>query len=241
MYIAVCDDDSREITEITALLEEYRLENNVDLRYRTFRSGTELCSAMGAGEYDMLLLDVLMPGLNGMETAHEIREFDEEVKILFLTSSPEFALESYSVKATDYILKPVSKARLWHVIDALQAEGTDIPEGFPVKSAHGGYGRILFSKLVFVEVIQKRLYFHLSDGTTREVVAPLAEFEARLTERPEFVKVHRSYIVNLWHSSELTPGGIVTYSGETIPISRLLYPQVRKAYMEHLFVEKGCE
>lgn len=119
MKIAICDDDSQELAKISSFIETYRLKKNVLLTYKTFQSATELVSAMESGAYNILLLDILMPGLNGIQAAHEIREFDGVTKIVFLTSSPEFAVESYQVKAHNYILKPVSKEKLYHMLDEL--------------------------------------------------------------------------------------------------------------------------
>lgn len=101
--------------------------------------------------------------------------------------------------------------------------------------------RILFSKLAFVEIMNKKLYFHLADGGVREVSSTLADFEDKLLTRPEFFKVHRSYIVNLWQVVELGSKELITNAGKTVPISRLLYVKVREAYMKHLFLEKGVE
>lgn len=240
MKIAVCDDDSQELERISALIDTYKRESKVPLTYKTFRSATELISSMGSSDYDILLLDILMPGINGMQAAHEIRAFDAGVKIAFLTSSPEFAVESYAVKAYDYILKPVSKDKLFSILDAVIAEELKPLEGLTVKT-QSGITRILFSRLAFVEIMNKKLYFHLADGSVREVSASLASFEEDLLARAEFVKVHRSYIVNLWQVGELRSKELITHAGKTVPISRLLYGKVREAYMRHLFLEKGVE
>jgi DNA-binding LytR/AlgR family response regulator len=240
LKIAVCDDDSQELERISALIDTYKRESKVPLTYKTFRSATELISSMGSSDYDILLLDILMPGINGMQAAHEIRAFDAGVKIAFLTSSPEFAVESYAVKAYDYILKPVSKDKLFSILDAVIAEELKPLEGLTVKT-QSGITRILFSRLAFVEIMNKKLYFHLADGSVREVSASLASFEEDLLARAEFVKVHRSYIVNLWQVGELGSKELITHAGKTVPISRLLYGKVREAYMRHLFLEKGVE
>jgi len=225
LKIAVCDDDSQELERISSFIDTYKRESKVPLICKTFQSATELISSMGSGDYDILLLDILMPGINGMQAAHEIRAFDAGVKIVFFTSSPEFAVESYAVKAYDYILKPVSKDKLFSILDAVMAEEQKSLEGLTVKTQLG-MARILFSRLAFVEIMNKKLYFHLADGSVQEVTASLAAFEEELLARAEFVKVHRSYI---------------THAGKTVPISRLLYGKVREAYMKHLFLEKGVE
>lgn len=240
MKIAICDDDSLELGRISSFIDEYRRERIVPLVYKSFKSAAELVSHAEKGDFSLILLDIMMPGFNGMEAAREIRTFDTGVKIVFLTSSPEFAVESYAVKAYDYILKPVSKDRLFSVLDAVSADEEMPLDGITVKTQKGML-RILFSKLAFVEIVNKKLYFHMADGNVHEVSSSLTAFEEKLLIRPEFVKVHRSYIVNMYHISMLGPKKLVTDSGKVIPISRMLYANVKEAYMKHLFLEKGVE
>jgi len=240
MKIAICDDDLLELNRISSFIYEYRRERNVPLAYKSFQSAIELISYAEKGDFSLILLDIMMPGINGMEAAQEIRAFDNRVKIVFLTSSPEFAVESYTVRAYDYILKPVSKDKVFSVLDAVIADEQIPMEGLTVKTQKGMV-RILFSKLAFVEIINKKLYFHMADGNVQEVNSSLTAFEEKLLARSEFVKVHRSYIVNMYHISMLGPKKLVTDSGKVIPISRMLYANVKEAYMKHLFLEKGVE
>jgi DNA-binding LytR/AlgR family response regulator len=240
LKIAICDDDPKELAKISSFIDSYIREKSVMLTYNTFQSATELVSTMKSGDYDILLLDILMPGLSGIQAAYEIRDFDGVAKIVFLTSSPEFAVESYQVRAYNYILKPVSKEKLYNMLDELINEEQKPPEGLTVKTQKG-IAFILFSRIAFVEVMQKTLYFHLADGSVREVNSTLAAFEDKLLSRPEFIKVHRSYLVNLWHISEVGSKELITSTGKTVPVSRLLYGKVRSAYMEHLFDEKGVK
>lgn len=94
---------------------------------------------------------------------------------------------------------------------------------------------MLYSQLTYVEVYGKHLYFNLIDGSVHEVYGTLLEYEEKLLERPEFMRVHRSYIVNLLHAAEVSPTGIRTFTGKTVPVSRLQYPQLQKEYMKLLF------
>ncbi|MEG1594201.1 MAG: LytTR family DNA-binding domain-containing protein [Oscillibacter sp.] len=239
MRIAICDDDSLELARVASLLDSYREARDLQLTYQRYCSAAELLSNMKSCQYDLLLLDILMPGFTGIEAAREVRGFDKGVKIIFLSSSPEFALDSYTVKARDYMLKPVSRDKLFSALDSVLAEDQEVLEGLAVKT-QSGMARILFTKLAFVEVRNKRLYFHLSDGSVREVYGALSDYEEKLVSRPEFCKVHRAFVVNFWQMRELTPGSFITHTGAVVPISRLLYSQARQAYMHHLFVEKGA-
>lgn len=112
----------------------------------------------------------------------------------------------------------------------------DDGQGIVVKN-RDGIVRIVFAQLEYVEVINKIVSFHLSDGTVREVTAALAEFEEKLLSRPEFLKVHRSYLVNLYYVQSVSGGNIVTDNGHVIPVARQRRSQVQDACM-HFFVNQ---
>ena len=112
MYIAVCDDQIEELEKLTALLQAWQSDLHSDVRFQTFRSGGQLLDAARAERFTLYLLDVLMPGMTGMDAAREIRSFDAAADIIFLTTSPGFAYESYGVRAAEYLLKPISMTEL---------------------------------------------------------------------------------------------------------------------------------
>ncbi len=191
---------------------------------------------MDTGDYELLLLDMLMPGVNGIQAAREIREFNSQIKIVFLTSSPEYAVESYSVQAHHYLLKPVSEEKLFPILDRLLDDFKKPEDALRIKTQSNMFN-LPYRKIEYIEVIAKKLYFYLTDGGTREVTGSLADFEQDLLKRPCFMKVHRSYLVNLQWVQELRQGELVTASGQRVPVSRAAYPHVRTAYTQFLFSE----
>ena len=108
MKIALCDDDERELTNIRSLLDSYQKTRNISLTYKEYHSSFELALQASKERFDLYLLDILMPHMTGMQLAREIRTFDHAADIIFLTTSSDFAVESYTVKATNYLMKPVS-------------------------------------------------------------------------------------------------------------------------------------
>lgn len=238
MYIAVCDDEATELNAIDALLHTWEIERNIPLRRKLFQNVVELLEAAQRERFTLYLLDVLMPVTNGMSTAHEIRTFDSAADLVFLTSSPEFACESYRVQALDYLLKPVDKGLLFRLLDRLHSQEQRPQAALTLKTSTTIL-RIPFSGLSFVEVIGKRLYFNMADGDVREVAGSLKDYEEQLLARPEFMRVHRSYIVNMLQAEEFSSNCIRTFSGKDIPVSRLLYPQLHKDYMALLFEQGG--
>lgn len=238
MYIAVCDDQAEELAVIDGLLCAWEAEHNLLLRRKLFPNAVDLLDAARRENFTLYLLDVIMPGVNGISVARELRAFDCTADIVFLTSSPEFACESYRVQALDYLLKPVNRGLLFSLLDRLYLREQRPREALIVKT-NATVLRILFSELSFVEVIGKRLYFNLTDGTVREITGSMKNFEEQLLSRPEFMRVQRSYIVNMLQVEELSSNHIRTFSGKSIPVSRLLYPQIQKDYMALLFEQRG--
>ena len=234
MYLAVCDDEAESLTAIAGLLEDWEAERQLPLPRRMFTSGVELLEAARRERFTLYLLDVLMSGVDGMDAARELRTFDSAAEIVFLTASPEFACESYRVHALDYLLKPVDRELLFGILDRLHRREQHPSEALVLKTG-ANIVRIPFSEISFVEVIGKRLYFNLADGEVREISGSMKDFEERLLARPEFMRVHRSYIVNMLQTAEISSTRIRTLSGKAVPVSRLLYPQLQRDYLKLLF------
>lgn len=234
LKIAVCDDEPAELAHVTALLERYQARNHIPGHIDTFHNAIDLMDALGRESYALLLLDILMPGFTGLQAAREIRSFDSETKIIFLTSSPEYAVESYRVDAFYYLLKPVGEGELFPILDRLLRELRRGEESL-LLTLPSGLLRLPLSRLEVLEVNSKRLLFHLSDGSIREVRGTLTEYEPKLLKSEAFVKVHRSYLVNMDCILQLKANELITCSGKNVPISRLVSGQVRKAYLDYLF------
>ena len=179
MYIAVCDDQIEELEKLTALLQACQSDRRSDVRFQTFRSGGQLLDAARAERFTLYLLDVLMPGMTGMDAAREIRSFDAAADIIFLTTSPGFAYESYGVRAAEYLLKPINAKLLYPVLDKLYLRDQKPQDGLTVKS-NGMLVRLPFSQLSYVEVNGKHLFFNMADGTVHEVAASMREYEEAL-------------------------------------------------------------
>lgn len=234
LKIAVCDDDNGELSHVMALLQQYQARNRLAVRIDAFLSAMELMDALRTTNYQLLLLDILMPGFTGIQAAREIRTFDSETKIVFLTSSPEFAVESYGVDAFYYLLKPIREDDLFPVLDRLLQQFRRAEDTL-LLTMPSGVLRLPYSRIEVLEVNSKRLLFYLNDGSVREIPGTLTQYEPQLLARREFVKVHRSYLVNMDDIQHLKGTELITYSGVRVPISRLLSNQVRKDYMDFLF------
>lgn len=233
VHIAVCDDNIAERSRITLLLEDYRRKRDNSITYETFQSAAELLDAMPTRRFDLLLLDILMPGFTGMDAAREIRRSDSDIPIVFLTSSREFAVESYRVNAENYILKPAREDEVFPAIDKQLARlGQEQP--YLILKTQGSFTKLLLSKIVYVEVVYRTVRFNLVGGEVREVHGYLADYEKALLAEPTFYKPHRSYVVNLHQVTALDKTGFCTSVGKTVPIARNAFPKAKTAYLAYL-------
>lgn len=234
MRIAVCDDDGPEISRIRKLIAEYQMSRKESIDCHYYTNSIDFLSELKGGEYDIVLLNVRMPAIGGMQAAQELRELDKNVRLVFVSASAEYAVESYSVGAYYYLLKPIEEGPFFSLLDKIRGElSTQIEQGFILKSREEVVW-IAFARLAYVEVIDKTLYFHLSEGTVREVNAALVDFERKLLSRPEFLKTHRSYLVNLSYIQAAENDCVVMKNGYRVPVSRRRRGQVQDVYMRFL-------
>ena len=115
--IAICDDEILFTRELSSLLTHWAKKNDFSLTLYPYSNGDDLLTALRTIPVDLIFLDIIMPLLNGIDTAKEIRSMGLTVPVIFLTSSREFALDSYDVKAFHYLLKPVNTLKLFSVMD----------------------------------------------------------------------------------------------------------------------------
>ena len=237
LRIAVCDDSREDLLHIETIINDYlAVKDTQPAEYTSFNNAMGLLWEIEHGQrYDLVLLDILMPSMTGMDVAREIRHFDQDVKIVFLTSSTEFAVESYAVHAYYYILKPIPKTQMFALLDKVICD-TNNQEGssFLIKS-NQGLIRAYLNKLEFAEIIGRTIFYHFTDGSITQAQGLLAELESVLLPHSCFIKPHRSYIVNMSHIESLSQREIRMHAGTVVPMAKAHYRNIKSAYVSFLF------
>ena len=237
LRIAICDD----MPDFSEQVKQYilRWDNRPDdLVADVFTDADALIAAHSHNPYDIILLDVVMPLLGGIEAASEIRQLDKTVKIVFLTSSPEFAVDSYRVKASNYLLKPVDRKMLYQCLTELAEDILQNTKKLLVRSRHAVH-QIEQNKIEYIESSNKDVLLVLTDGRTIVTPEPLYALENRLLLSDGFIKCSRSYIVNIHQIDTYSPKEIRMRSGCRIPISRSCQKEFEFAYFSVLFGKAG--
>jgi DNA-binding LytR/AlgR family response regulator len=237
MKIVVCDDNEQERKQIVHMVKEYFEARRSEEKNEVIDVGNsmELAEWISNGKrFDIILLDVIMPTLNGIELASEIRNFDTSVKIIFLTASAEFAVKSYSVQAFHYLLKPIQTNELYSVLENACFDICNSLKEFILVSTQNEHRKVFFSTLLYIEVVGRKIYLNQLSGAVVQSYGLISKIEETLLKDKRFIKPHRSYIVNMDYVKTLTKDGFITISNQFVPVSRNVYKKVKQTFFEYL-------
>lgn len=235
----VVDDEQPVLDELVYLLGRDDRIGQID----TARSGTDALRAIEGGAFDLVFLDIAMPGLTGIEIARLLRRFAQPPRIIFVTAHDNHAVEAFELDAVDYLLKPIREERLRESVRRAmtEAEGADGAEpDVTIAVELGGVTRFVSrSHLTHVEAQGDYVRLHTIDGTSHLVRTPLSVLAQDWSDAG-FVRIHRSVLVNRSHLVEVRQGGgrhsVVVPSGSTtreLPVSRRHARDLRELIGEH--------
>ena len=227
IHIAICDDEKDFVVYLTGLLNQYATETGEEIKITAYYDGMELIEKYDT-TIDLIFLDIQMRLVNGLRAAERVRQMDEKVGIIFLTTLTQYGLEGYKYQAANYIIKPMKYVRLKAEMDQwLKKHRKDDSPSIVMANDTGKY-KVFLKSLRYVETFNRNLLLH----TEQENIIcykSMKEMEQELQDRG-FIRCHTSYIVNLFYVKGVNKLEIELITGEIIPISQ---PK-RKVFMEKL-------
>lgn len=227
LHIAICDDETDFVTHLTTLIQQYAAETGEEIKTTAYYDGMELVERYDTS-IDLIFLDIQMRLLDGLHTAQRIRELDENVGIIFLTTLTQYGLEGYQYQAADYIIKPIKYVRLKAELNQwLKKHRHNDSPSIVVVNDSGKY-KITLKSLRYAETFNRKLLLHTEQENIISYKS-MKEMEQELSQAG-FVRCHTSYLVNLFYVKGVQKLEITLITGEQIPISQ---PK-RKAFMEQL-------
>lgn len=229
--IVICEDER----ETQLLIEEY-LDNilkniNIEYEIQKYSSGEELLEG-NIKDIDILLLDIQMGQINGMDVARKIREVDNKMEIIFITSLIDYVQEGYEVRAYRYLLKPIESEELKkHVLTCIREIEINKNNNIVIKNKSNTY-KIDSNEIKYVEVQKKDMVIHTINKNF-DVRYSLEKIEKDLNLY-KFVRCHKSYLVNLSYVENIKLNTLVLESGEEVPVSRYRYKDVKEKFLKFL-------
>ena len=238
--IAICDDNQEQLELIKSACDQYFLENS---RYTaevlSFDNPLAILEKIEkSGGCDVVLLDICMPGMSGMEVARAIRTRGEKTEIIFLTASPEFALEAYSVQAVHYLLKPVSQKQFEEAMDRALAKHATAPvKRMLVNGEESSVFSIEIRDILYVESFRNYRSIYTQKGIYNETKRSLSALQEELALRcpGQFISPYRGYIVNLDAVDSISVEGIILKNGVAIPIKSGSFRKLKDSFFEWTF------
>lgn len=233
MRLAIIDDSKDDRDNLNTLLIDGLKQRNLKQSYVTelFTDGSEFLTCFQPCKYDAIFLDIIMDTLNGIETARKIRLQDENVPLIFITSSNDYASESYEVHASGYILKPFNKTGIQKILDILfvsenkKAEYITLPQGT----------QLILQNIIYTEFYNHYVLIHQKQGGTLKLRISQSEIESYILSYPYFINCFRGIIVNLNEVEQLQTDYFVMKDGTHIPVSRRKAAETKTSWSEFLF------
>lgn len=235
LKLAICDDSTLDIAMTEKVLEQI---SEFDLKWDVFYSGEKLLeyrktNSTNEGDYDIYLLDIEMPGMNGIEVAKRIKEDDPRAIFIFLTSYTEYVFMALDVVFFSYLRKPLSKEDM---LDALQKVAPYLDGGRTNITFKNGVNihSVKYEDILYLERKNRNTFIYIINkeepykSTTRN-----CELMKQLDEK-EFAPTHNSFCVNMRYVSTISKEQVIMIGGITIPISRQYKNAFRKSYLAYM-------
>jgi len=227
--IAICEDKSvfsdSQMNACRTIMEKL----NVEYRLSVFTNSADFIAALVTKQqrYDMILLDIVMDGVNGIELAQRIRQVDEDAAIIFITSYEKYAIQGYDVKALHYLMKSADTQLLENLIKLVYAE-KHLVDVLTIKSGDH-YIRIPIKEIVCMEITGRRVEVSLKDG----MVYYSGKLTDILDELPKelFIRCHQAFAVNIGNIRELSRRNAIAINGKEIPVSRTFWNNTKAAFL----------
>lgn len=238
LQIAICDDEVEELKRISHLAAVYaETHPELNIACSQFHSPCDLLEVLEKNRhFNIYLLDILMPELDGLSVGKAIRTKDSSATIIYLSFSSDYAVESYRVRAQDYLLKPFTQMDLFATLDeAIKIIDAEDARRLPMRTQEGVQA-IPFYQIAYVESYEHHFFCGLTDGQVIESKTQRVSFSRfikPLLRDGRFIQTSVSYAVNMQHIRTITGEGCRMADGTTVPITRA-YSDSRNAYLDYL-------
>lgn len=225
--ISLCDDDAKQTAYLRELLTKWSADKPFAIHINEYESAEEFLFDYPDNPCSLLLLDIEMRGINGMELAKRLRSDGDMLPIIFITGYSDYISDGYDVEALHYLLKPLNDEKLYAVLDKYISRHSVRAEEILITGADGSM-HISADRILYIEAFGRKTQIHLSDKTVIDSNMSIGQFEKLCG----FIHCHRSYIVNLRYVRSIGKTEIQLDNGENIPLSRRLYKDVNKRFIE---------
>ena len=228
--MAVCEDNEIQQDIMKHMLNRYASERSFPFEIVPYRFGKNfLCDMEEGAYYDVSFLDIYMGDIMGNEIARRLRDGGYQGEIVFFTASPDFAIESYDVDASGYLLKPLDYGKLTMVMDRITRNLA--PSTYQIRK-RTTVTKVVYHEILYVESSNSKCMLHTQSGETYTIYKTLNTIEKELGDR-RFLRCHQSFLVNMDHIRQIDKQFLLS-NGDIVPIRQRGVKPVRQAYIDYI-------
>lgn len=234
MNIAILDDSAEDLNQVKSVISSYYESQNISAEICLFSSAEAFFQKYSPEFYDLIIMDIYMGNMTGMDAAKKLRNAEDPAALIFITSSDSYAVESYDVQASYYLLKPFDPEKLRRILSTIQIRQSQnsryielISDRTPVK--------IPVKSILYVDTYRNAVQVHTTDAGIIRSYITFQKFEELLEGMKCFLSCYRGCIVNMDHIEEATDEGFVMDNQELVTVRKRGSNAIKKAYLEYLF------
>lgn len=234
MRIAIIDDIKEDRSYIRLLIDKYSLKNGLSTEIYEFSSGEEFLSSFEKGKFDLILSDIYMENMSGIDMAKSVRITDEDCFIVFLTTSNSFAQESYELNTFGYIVKPVDEEKFFKVLSRVESKLRKINTTLRVTAKGSGAIKlsIPFNKIMYIDIVKRTVCIHLKDNVV-EISENLSQCGKQLLTNDNFCNCCKGIIVNFEYVRKVFNTDFLMSNNDLVPIKKRYNQDIKSAYMSY--------
>lgn len=231
--VAICEDREVDRSLLQKIVSVLMKERGLDFYIDTFEKGELLINGYSNHPFDLIFLDIMMDGLDGIETGRQIRKLDSSVEIVYCTASEDFAIAAYEIHAMGYLLKPYEPGRIGAVIDYYVQKHPQNEQNFIEVKSRRKSVIIPYNDIIYMESENKVVYIYTITRGNIKVYSKLDAFEEQINQK-SFLRCHQSYLVNLQHVAGLVDSDFIMVNDDVVPIRKSGRKLIIKKYEEYL-------
>ena len=234
MQIAIVDDITEERKVLIKRLLKQFEQSFVHVEFLEYENGESFLTSAQKSTFNVVFLDIYMDGMNGIQTAEQLRTFDSECLLIFTTTSTDHALDGFRVRAMHYLVKPYTE-------DDIRLLTKEILQRLPQSEKYinikvnGSDVRLYFKDIVYAEHYSHQIHINTSNNKVFLTRQTFGKFTELLTEDHRFFICNRGVIINLEHVADFDGTTFVTNDGRRINVSRNMLKSARQTFMDFLF------
>ena len=243
LRLAICDDsvEQTELIKSAVLCYFKKTEQKVDIR--EYNDAIVFLDELNKTDgFDILLLDICMPDVLGTDVASEIRKRKDKTEIIFITSSNEFAIDAFALKAAHYLIKPFMQEQFEEAMDrAIEHFSTMQVKNITLKLSNGGYQTVDINEIIYIESFGHVQSVYVKSGGYIEARLTLTQLFLELKElsKRQFVAPYKGYIVNQKAIVKIESDRIVLQNGKEVPIVKRSFREIRDCFFDYTFGAEG--